>query len=68
MGGQNLVALAATLVESLADSTTVAPKRSEPIEPAALVEKLSDAEVEAMLREHANEAGEILARAEFERQ
>jgi acyl carrier protein len=64
MGGQSLIALAKTLAESVEGLAGAAPKRSESVEPAALVEKLSDVEVEALLREHAAKAGEILVRSE----
>jgi acyl transferase domain-containing protein/acyl carrier protein len=64
MGGENLLSLAAMLAESIEGPSAAPVKHEQKVEPGKPVEELSDAEVEALLHQHANKAGEILDRAE----
>jgi NAD(P)-dependent dehydrogenase (short-subunit alcohol dehydrogenase family)/acyl carrier protein len=66
MGGQDLAALATMMAESVDGSSVPTSTRPEAADPATLVENLSDAEVDALLKEHSGKAAEILARAETE--
>jgi NADPH:quinone reductase-like Zn-dependent oxidoreductase/short-subunit dehydrogenase/acyl carrier protein len=64
MGGQNLRALATTLLDILEGSSPGPIQRSETVDGSRAVETLSDAEVDALLQEHAEKAEEILARTQ----
>jgi acyl transferase domain-containing protein/NADPH:quinone reductase-like Zn-dependent oxidoreductase/NAD(P)-dependent dehydrogenase (short-subunit alcohol dehydrogenase family)/SAM-dependent methyltransferase/acyl carrier protein len=63
LGGQNLLTLTTTLIEIIEGSSSSPIEPSQAANPAAVVEKLSDAEVDALLQDHAGKAEEILARA-----
>ena len=64
MGGQNLLALATTLLDVLEGSSRAPSQSSDSKDRAMEVEELSDAEVDALLLDHAGKAEEILARTQ----
>ncbi|MGW6982529.1 SDR family NAD(P)-dependent oxidoreductase [Streptomyces sp. NPDC054932] len=66
MGGQDLATMATKLAESVDGSHGPTSPEPVPADPAVLIEGLSEAEVDVLLREHADTAAAILARAETE--